>query len=116
TLFLCLKMSLEAWKSNISQKKSVIFSALYFCPRTYVESMREYISIHTSERRFVVQQTMNKMARELSTEKFIRVHRSFLINLLKIESINGNVINIGDKKIPVGASYRKQFFERVRLL
>ena len=82
----------------------------------YVESMREYVAIHTAERRFVTNQTMNKMEEELSAEKFMRVHRSFIVALSHIQSINGNVIYIGEKEIPVGASYRKRFFERVRLL
>ncbi|MEZ4930616.1 MAG: LytTR family DNA-binding domain-containing protein [Saprospiraceae bacterium] len=82
----------------------------------YVESMREYVAIHTAERRYVTNQTMNKMEEELPTDKFMRVHRSFIVGLQYIQSINGNMIYIGEKEIPVGASYRKRFFEQVKLL
>lgn len=82
----------------------------------YVESMREYVAIYTAERRYVTNQTMNKMEEELPSKKFMRVHRSFIVGLQYIQSINGNMIYIGEKEIPVGASYRKRFFEQVKLL
>ena len=82
----------------------------------YVESMREYVSIHVKERRFVIHKTMTKMEKELPSDDFMRVHRSFIAGLNHIESINGNMIVMGEKNIPIGASYRKQFFEQVRLL
>ncbi|HFA50530.1 MAG TPA: response regulator transcription factor [Bacteroidetes bacterium] len=82
----------------------------------YVESMREYISIYTKDRRYVTHQTMNKMAGELLADKFMRVHRSYIVGLSHINAINGNMIVIADKNIPIGASYRKAFFEQVKLL
>lgn len=82
----------------------------------YVESMREYVSIQTADRRYVVHQTMNNMEKELPQKQFMRVHRSFIVGMEHIKSLTGNVILIGDKKIPVGASYRKAFFEQIRTL
>lgn len=82
----------------------------------YVESMREYVSIHTKDRRFVVNLTMNKMEDELSGENFMRVHRSYIVGLPHIQSIHGNTILVGEKEIPVGASYRKRFFDHLKLL
>ena len=82
----------------------------------YIESMREYVSIHSSSRRFVVHQTMNSMADKLTLPDFIRVHRSYIIGLNHIQSITGNVLDIEGKKIPIGGSYRKAFFEQIDLL
>lgn len=82
----------------------------------YIESMREYVAIHTAQRRYVTNQTMNKMEEELPVDQFMRVHRSYIVALSQIQSINGNVISIGEKEIPVGTSYRKRFFEQVKLL
>lgn len=82
----------------------------------YVESMREYVSIFTSSKRYVVHQTMNKMAERLELPHFMRVHRSYIVSMNAINAINGNTIQISDKVIPIGGSYRKTFFEQIDLL
>lgn len=82
----------------------------------YVESMREYSSIHTAGRRFIINNSMQRIIDELPTSKFLRVHRSFIVGLDYIEGIKGNTIVLKDKEIPIGASYRKAFFAKVKLL
>ena len=82
----------------------------------YVESMREYIAIYTQERRFVINNSMQRIIDELPASKFMRVHRSFIVSLDQIEGIKGNTIVLADKEIPIGTSYRKAFFERIKLL
>ena len=82
----------------------------------YVESMREYVSIHSQSKRFVIHYTMNAMEEKLSLPDFIRVHRSYIVGLNHIQTIMGNTVIIQDKKIPIGGSYRKKFFEQIELL
>jgi two-component system LytT family response regulator len=82
----------------------------------YVESMREYVAIHTKSQRLVINHTMNKMEEALPTTQFFRVHRSFIVSLQEIQGVEGNMILIGDKRIPIGGSYRKIFFEQLNLL
>lgn len=82
----------------------------------YIESMREYSSIYTADRRFVINNSMQRIINELPQHKFMRVHRSFIVGLNYIEGIKGNTIVLNDKEIPIGASYRKAFFANVKLL
>lgn len=82
----------------------------------YIESMREYVSIHTKGRRFVVHHTMNNMEEKLPKPNFIRIHRSYIVAMNYIEAINGNTVHIEEKVIPVGGSYRKAFFEKIKTL
>lgn len=82
----------------------------------YLESMREYVAIHTSSHRYIIHQTMTTMESKLPQSSFLRVHRSYMIALKKIKTINGNSILIQEKQIPIGTSYRKHFFERIELL
>lgn len=82
----------------------------------YLESMREYVAIHTQDRRYVINQTMTNMEKELPAPGFIRIHRSYLINIAYITAINGNQVVIADKNIPIGASYRQAFFDGLRTL
>lgn len=82
----------------------------------YVESLREYAAIHTSDKRYVVSQTMRKIETELPADRFIRVHRTYIVALAHIDEIFGNTIVIQGKEIPIGGSYKQAFFERVKML
>lgn len=82
----------------------------------YIESMREYIAIHLPNHRYVINQTMTKMENELPKNRFMRIHRSYIIGLNHIDGIDGNQVIIGQNKLPIGASYRKKFFEQLRTL
>ena len=108
--------SVEIKKDHFFVRTNYKMEKVKFDEILYIESMREYISIHIPSRRFVIHKTMNNMVEELPNEHFMRVHRSFIVGLNHIESINGNMIVMGEKNIPIGASYRKAFFEQVRLL
>lgn len=97
-------------RTNHKMEKVIYSEIIYF------ESMREYVSIYTKKRRYVINQTMNHLEQVLPKQTFMRVHRSHIINLNHIDHILGNTISLGDKKITIGGSYRKGFFERVKLL
>lgn len=82
----------------------------------YIKGMREYIAIHTQQRRYVLNQTMSHMEQSLPASRFRRVHKSYIVSLAHIQSINGNTIKLAEEEIPIGASYRKGFFEQLDLL
>lgn len=79
----------------------------------YIEGLKDYISIYTPTERIITLQNMKKMEEILPTQNFIRVHKSYIIAINKIESIEKNRITIGDKIIPIGDTYRDIFFERI---
>jgi len=97
-------------RTNHQLEKVVISEILY------IESKREYICIYTKSRRYLINKSMNSMEENLSADVFMRVHRSYIINLAQVKKINGNLVLIGEKKIPVGATYRKRFSDRIKLL
>ena len=82
----------------------------------FVKGEREYVSVHTAERKFLINQTLNKMEEELATERFMRIHRSYIVNMDHVHTISGNTVKIAEEEIPIGASYKKKFFERIKLL
>ena len=87
-----------------------------FADIRYIESMREYVAIHTQEKRYVVHQTMTKMERELPAGTFLRIHRSYIVSMDHVNGVNGNQVVIGDQQLPIGASYRQAFFDQLRTL
>ena len=79
----------------------------------YIEGLKDYISIFTKTERVITLQNMKKMEETLPSTQFIRVHKSYIISLDKIESIERSRITICGKTIPVGDTYRDEFFRRI---
>lgn len=75
----------------------------------FIEGMKEYLQIVTSDDKIMVLQNFRKMEEMLPKDNFVRVHRSFIVALDKIDSIERNRIYIGDKIIPVSESYKPNF-------
>lgn len=79
----------------------------------YIEGLKDYISIFTKTERVITLQNMKKMEETLPNIQFIRVHKSYIISLDKIESIERSRISICGKTIPIGDTYRDEFFKRI---
>lgn len=79
----------------------------------YIKGTREYVTIVTTANKIMSLQAMKALEEELP-ENFIRVHNSFIVNITCINSIAKNEIEIGDEIIPVGITYKKSFFEKIR--
>ncbi len=79
----------------------------------YIEGLKDYISIFTKNERIITLQNMKKMEETLPKGRFIRVHKSYIIGVEKIESIERSRILIAGKTIPVGDTYREAFFKLI---
>jgi DNA-binding LytR/AlgR family response regulator len=79
----------------------------------YIEGLREYVSFYTSERRYIVLESLKNLEARLPADQFMRVHKSYIVNTLKIDSLHGNTIEIGKKEIPIGMSYTGEVKEKL---
>ncbi|WP_298901747.1 LytTR family DNA-binding domain-containing protein [uncultured Psychroserpens sp.] len=77
----------------------------------YVEGLKDYLKFYTvnSEKPILTLKSMKSLEEELSEKHFMRVHRSFIVNLNKITTIERNRIVFGDKYIPVSEKYKERF-------
>jgi two-component system, LytTR family, response regulator len=75
----------------------------------YLESLREYVSIFTTTGRVVTLQSLSRFLEMLPSERFIRVHRSYIVHLDKIQSIENNMIRIGKAEIIISKSQKQVF-------
>ena len=84
----------------------------------YIEALKDYVVIHTADTRYTIHSTMKEIENKMGTAEFIRVHRSFIVRLDKIASIEfPNLTLENDKKIiPIGGSYREDLNNRIRLV
>ncbi|RYF48854.1 MAG: response regulator transcription factor [Cytophagaceae bacterium] len=92
-----------------SRLVNVAFSQLL-----YIEAMQNYCLLHTTDARIITLQTMKQMQEQVPGDQFIRVHKSFLVNISKIDSVERNRIFMGKTIIPIGDSYRDSFYQRLK--
>ncbi len=71
----------------------------------YVESVGNYVRLVTSERVYMTQMSIKSIMKILPTDRFVRVHRSFVVSLLAVVSYTRTSLMIGDKQIPIGRAY-----------
>ena len=86
---------------------------IYLDDILYIEGLKDYISIFTKTEKIITLQNMKKMEESLPLKSFVRVHKSYIIALGKIESIERSRIQIGEKIIPIGDTYREYFFKQI---
>jgi DNA-binding LytR/AlgR family response regulator len=82
----------------------------------YLEAMGDYVKVHTQQKFHVVHSTLKAIGEKLPPSKFMRVHRSYIVALNKIDFIEEGVINIGKNPIPVADAYRGTLNQQLNLL
>jgi DNA-binding LytR/AlgR family response regulator len=84
----------------------------------FVEALKDYVVINTLEKRYTIHSTMKDIEAKLRGDKFLRVHRSFIVNIDRIAAIEQpNIIMENDKKvIPIGGSYKESLSKRINLM
>jgi two-component system LytT family response regulator len=80
-----------------------------FADIIYIEGMGDYLRIVTKKERIMTLQNFKNMEEILPSDTFVRVHRSYIVSIDKILSIERNRIKIGDQLIPIGENYKKNF-------
>ena len=82
----------------------------------FVEALADYVIIQTTTKKHIVHFTMKGIANRLPDNEFVRTHRSYIINLNRIEALEDNSLLIGEKYIPIGASYKEALLNRLNFL
>lgn len=82
----------------------------------YVESLKNYLLIHTQEKNIIIYSTMLNMEEQLAAHpQFMRIHKSYLINKNHIAAIQNNIVSIKNDELPIGAVYRSEMMKRLGL-
>ena len=69
--------------------------------------MREYVAYYTCNGRILSLGSLKKLEVDLPQDLFLRIHKSYIISKAKATVLEGNMVHIGEEKIPIGASYRE---------
>jgi two-component system response regulator protein len=79
----------------------------------YIRSMENYVNIKLTDRQFIVHTTMQSIEKVLDTNRFFRIHRSFLVNVRRIESISGGRVIIDGHSLPLSRRRKEELLKSI---
>lgn len=83
----------------------------------YIETLDDYLRIHIEGKKpLLTKMNLKNVMTKLNPQKFVRVHRSFIVPLDKIQSVRGKIIKLANIDIPIGIKFEEEFFERYKSL
>jgi DNA-binding LytR/AlgR family response regulator len=87
-----------------------------FADILFIEGLKDYVKIYTTDNKYTLTLiSLIKLENLLSSKGFARVHRSYIINIKHVKSIQKNKVLIADKRIPISESYKNAFFEKINI-
>jgi DNA-binding LytR/AlgR family response regulator len=82
----------------------------------WIEALGDYVTVHTADKKYILHITLKSLEDKLPEDKFVRVHRSYIVHVNNIRAVEGTTIFITDTPIPLGAIYKDKFMNRLNLL
>lgn len=82
---------------------------VFFDDILFVEGMKDYVTIHTTNQKITTLQRLKVLEEQLPADKFFRVHHSFIVAIHAVDTVHKGEVTIGKKQIPISESYRKAF-------
>lgn len=92
-------------KSNLKKRK------VYLKELKYIQALGDYVKLITEEDNLVVLSTMKSFEKELPTEDFLRIHKSYIVNLRKIEKFNSKAVELGTEVLPLSRNRKTELVE-----
>jgi len=82
----------------------------------FIESMRDYVKFVTQSQKYVTYSTLKNLEEKLSKTTFLKVHRSYIVNINKIDDIRGNTIYLQGNQVPIGKGHKEEVIKRLNIL
>jgi len=79
----------------------------------FIEGLKDYVKIHTESNHIITHQTLTYFEEKLSSDQFIRIHRSFIVSINRISAYSANQLEIGKTTLPIGITYAKDFLRKL---
>jgi DNA-binding LytR/AlgR family response regulator len=79
----------------------------------FIQSLKDYVRVVTPEKKLITYHTLQSLLEKLSSA-FIRIHKSYIVQVSKISSIEGNIVHVGKEALPLGRSYKNDLLNVVK--
>lgn len=115
------KVESQVSKSSPQEKKSIFLNVdktlhkIFLEDISYIESDRNYITFATEHKKLVLIDALKNWKEQLPNQQFLQVHKSFIINIKKVEKLAGNEVFIGEKRIPIGRTYKQALLKQLKV-
>lgn len=86
---------------------------VFYDDLVYAEAMLNYVMLHTVTRKMMVYVTIRNLEEQLPADIFIKVHKSFIVNMGKIRRIDGNILDMGSERISISQSLREKVIKEI---
>ena len=81
-----------------------------------IECIGDYVTLYTESDKYTIHSTMKAIERKINHPLFLRVHRSYIIRIDKIDEIEDDTVSFGKKIVPIGKTYKQEVFSKLNLL
>ncbi|MFH7012489.1 LytR/AlgR family response regulator transcription factor [Flavobacterium sp. FlaQc-52] len=89
------------------------FQKVLLSDMLYVESLQNYVCIHTSKEQIITHSSLKNVVESLPGNDFIQIHKSYVVALKHIESTDSFSVFMNGKELPIGATFKEAFFEKI---
>ncbi|NQU53525.1 MAG: response regulator transcription factor [Bacteroidetes bacterium] len=96
----------------VKENKKVI--KLHLNEILYVEGLSEYVQIYTKQKKIITKTSMTNMQEKLPDTDFMRIHKSYIVSMAKIEAFTSHSIEVPGKELPIGRSYKKSVLQALQ--
>ena len=104
---------------EIQEKDYIVLKAdkknykMRFADILFIESLDNYIKVHTGDLSIICYESLSGIEKELPGKTFIRIHRSYIINLTKVDVFTSSYVEIGERKFTIGRNYKDEALKRL---
>ena len=97
-------------------KQNYKYTKVSFEDIQYLKADGNYTYIQSTEKRYVIKNSLQNVIDIFNTERFVRIHRSYAINVNYLTAFNENMVHLGEEEIPIGRNYKDVFFQLFKQL
>jgi len=81
----------------------------------YIEGLNEYVQIYTGKTKIITKASLSSLEEKLAVDDFVRIHKSYIVSLSKVEAFTANTVEIHGKTLPIGRSYKNAAIEMIQV-
>jgi DNA-binding LytR/AlgR family response regulator len=81
-----------------------------------IEADSNYVKVYTTKKTYIIYSNLKRVMQNLSTKDFVRIHRSYIVRIDQIESIEDNLVKVGGQSVPVSTGYKTALMNRLKIL